>query len=106
MHSSFFDFLAFRRIVEKWPEHFFYRLRRVYILSPSVMVKIIEKFSVGSFYRLCDELFLNVDSEEELRANDMELIRSLGENTTPTKSPCYKNSIMIIENSIYGKLLD
>jgi hypothetical protein len=70
------------------------------------MVKIIEAFSVGSFYRLCDELFLNVDSEEELKANDMELLRGLGENPIPTKSPSFKNSIMIIENPIYGKLLD
>ena len=60
VHSSFFDFLAFRRFIEKWPEHFFYKLRRIYIVGASLMVKFIETCSFGTFYRLCDELFLNM----------------------------------------------
>lgn len=54
MHSSFVDFIVFRRFVEKWPEHFFRRLRRIYIVGPSLMVRFIEKISIGTFYRLCD----------------------------------------------------
>jgi hypothetical protein len=28
-------------------------------VGASLMVRFIEKFSIGTFYRLCDELFLN-----------------------------------------------
>ena len=106
VHASIFDFLSFRRMVEKWPEHFFYNLRRVYILAPSVMVKIIETFSLGSFYRLCDQLFLNLDSEAELKASDEDLLKSLGESSAPPQTPSYKKGVKIIESSLYGKLLD
>lgn len=54
VHSSIFDFLAFRKMLEKWPEHFFQKLRRVYIMGPSIIVRLVETFSYGTFYRLCD----------------------------------------------------
>lgn len=54
IHSSFVDFIVFRRFIQKWPQHFFRRLRRIYIVGASLMVKFIETFSVGTFYRLCD----------------------------------------------------
>jgi hypothetical protein len=60
VHDSFVDFIYFRRFLEKWPEHFFHRLRRVYIVGASLMVRFIETCSFGTFYRLCDELFLNL----------------------------------------------
>lgn len=60
IHEGFVDFIVFRRFIEKWPEHFFRRLRRIYIVGPSLMVRFIEKVSIGTFYRLCDQLFLNI----------------------------------------------
>lgn len=41
VHSSIFDFIAFRKFIEKWPEHFFHRMRKVYIMGPSFMVKVV-----------------------------------------------------------------
>ena len=41
VHSSIFDFIAFRRMLERWPEHFFEKLRRVYIVGPSLIVKLL-----------------------------------------------------------------
>jgi hypothetical protein len=61
VHSCFLNFITFRKCLEKWPEHFFRRLRRVYIVEASFVVKIIEFCSFGTFYRLCDSLFLHVD---------------------------------------------
>lgn len=78
MHSSFVDFLVFRRFLERWPEHFFHRLRRVYIVGASIVVKIIEVFSIGTFYRLCDELFLNLSSDEDLGPTDQDVLKALG----------------------------
>ena len=63
LHHGFTDFLAFRKLLERWPKHFIERLRKVYIIGASFMVKLIETFSFGTFPRLCDELFLNLDNE-------------------------------------------
>lgn len=52
LHSSFIEFLIFRRIMEKWPEHFYARMRKVYIVGATVMVRIIESLSFGTFSRL------------------------------------------------------
>lgn len=41
IHSGIFDFVAFRRFMEAWPEHFFHKLRRVYIVGASFMVKLV-----------------------------------------------------------------
>ena len=78
VHSSIFDFIAFRKMVEKWPEHFFYRLRKIYILGPSVMVKIVETLSMGTFYRLCDQIFLNVETENDVLHADGDLLKTQG----------------------------
>jgi len=40
--------------MEKWPTIFFKKMRRVYIVGASLLVKIIELFSFGTFYRLLD----------------------------------------------------
>lgn len=93
-------------MMEKWPEHFFYRLRKVYILGPSILVKIVETFSIGTFYRLCDDLFLNIDTEEALLERDGELLKQIGETPTPTQGKRFAQSIKIIENELYGKKLD
>jgi hypothetical protein len=34
------------------------------------MVKVVETFSYGTFYRLCDELFLNVEDLQTLKEAD------------------------------------
>jgi hypothetical protein len=60
------------------------------------MVKIIETFSFGTFSHLCDELFLNLNGEAELRESDHQLLKALGESTnTPAITP-NKASIRII----------
>ena len=60
------------------------------------MVKIIETFSFGTFSHLCDELFLNLDGEADLRESDHRLLTALGESTsTPAFTP-NKSSIRII----------
>lgn len=102
MHDTFVDFIYFRRFLEKWPEHFFHRLRRVYIVGASLMVRFIETCSFGTFYRLCDELFLNLPDENVLADADRAVLAAIGESTS---APAYKDSIRIIENGLYGKAL-
>lgn len=75
----------FRRFIEKWPEHFFQKLRRIYIVAPSFMVKVIEKLSIGTFYRLCDEFFMNISDLGELKEHDEATMSLIGETRkTPT----------------------
>lgn len=106
MHDSFVDFIYFRRFLEKWPEHFFQRLRRVYIVGASLMVRFIETCSFGTFYRLCDELFLNLPDETALKEVDEAVLANIGEATTAPTRNAYKDSVKIIESGIYGKNLN
>ena len=105
MHDSFVDFIYFRKFLEKWPEHFFHRLRRVYIVGASLMVRFIETCSFGTFYRLCDELFLNLPDEPALREADQAVIAAIGESPNAPTRNAYKDSIKIIESDLYGKTL-
>lgn len=68
------------------------------------MVKIVETLSYGTFYRLCDELFVNVDNENSLKEIDLEGRKALGEGNTA--QPKMKQSVKIIENELYGKNID
>jgi hypothetical protein len=89
--------------VEKWPEHFFRRLRRIYIVGASLMVRFIEKVSIGTFYRLCDQLFLNIAGLQELPQHEAAALKQLGENTpTPSNKG---NAVDVIQNGLYGKAL-
>lgn len=78
IHDGFVEFIVFRRFVEKWPEHFFRRLRRIYIVGPSLMVRFIEKISIGTFYRLCDQLFLKIADLQELPQHESAALKLLG----------------------------
>ncbi len=67
------------------------------------MVRFIEKVSIGTFYRLCDQLFLNIADLKELPYHETAALKLLGENT-PT--PISKgNGVDVIQNGLYGKNL-
>jgi hypothetical protein len=77
----------------------------IYIVHASIMVKIIEAFSIGTFYRLCDQIFVNINGIDQLRETDAALMKTLGEDPTAI-APVYKNSIKIVESDLYGKTID
>lgn len=69
------------------------------------MVRFIETCSFGTFYRLCDELFLNLPDEAALREADQAVLAAIGESPTGLNRNAYKDSVKIIENGLYGKTL-
>lgn len=54
-------------------------------MGPSLMVRFIEKISIGTFYRLCNQLFLNIADLQELPQHEAAALKLLRENT-PTPS--------------------
>lgn len=58
------------------------------------MVRFIETCSFGTFYRLCDELFLNLPDENALEEADRVVLQAIGETTSPGNA--YKDSIKIV----------